>query len=158
MSVWEYQRLIIRRLIQVSLLSFGMGAVMLAGRRFWRELGKQFIGFAFIELALAWLGVRISADRRAALAEPDAPDALRRETHDLRRLLEASIYVDLATMFVGRFLVRRGAGGSGWGVLLQAVALFLFDLFHAGNVPALPSLPRRKRTAAPRAAAKKSTG
>lgn len=153
MSVWEYQRLLIRRLIQLSLLSFGIGAFMLAGRRFWRDLGKQFIGFAVIELALAWLGVRISADRRAALPEPDAPDALKRETRDLRRLLEASIYVDLATMFVGRFLIRRGAGGSGWGVLLQAAVLFLFDLFHAGNLPNPPGAPRRRKK--PAAAGKK---
>ena len=146
MTIWEYQRLIIRRLIQLSLLSGGIGALMLPGSRFWREFGKQFIAFSVIEMGIAWLGVRITGERHAALPDPVAPDAVKRETQDLRRLLEASVYVDLATMFIGRFAIRRGSGGGGWGVLLQGAFLFLFDLFHAGNVPSdKPNLPRPRR-------------
>jgi hypothetical protein len=135
MTIWEYQHLIVRRLIQWSLFSLGVGGILLLGSRFWRQMGKQFVGWALIDLAIAYFGLRISDQRRAALPDPEAPAAIERETGDLRRLLEASVLIDLIGVFAGRSLLRRGLSGTGWGVLIQSSFLFFFDLFHAGRVP-----------------------
>jgi len=136
MTIWEYQHLIIRRLMQWSLFSLGAGGILLLlGNRFWRQMGRQFVGWALLDLAIAYFGVRISAVRRAALPDPEAPAAIERETGDLRRLLEASVLIDLIAVFAARAVLRRGQRGTGCGMLIQASFLFFFDLFHAGNVP-----------------------
>lgn len=136
MTIWEYHHLIIRRLMQWSLFSLGAGGVLLLlGNRFWRQVGRQFVGWALLDLAMTWVGLRISNQRRAALPDPESPAAIERETADLRRLLEASVIIDLIGVFSGRALLRRGSGGTGWGVLIQSSFLFFFDLLHAGTVP-----------------------
>ncbi|MEP7292839.1 MAG: hypothetical protein ABI835_13735, partial [Chloroflexota bacterium] len=73
MNVWEYQRLVIRRLLQWSLLSLGVGGIFMLGSRFWRDLGKQFVGWALVNLGIAYVGIRLTAQRRAALPNPNTP-------------------------------------------------------------------------------------
>lgn len=156
MTIWQYQRQLIRRLLQWSLFSLGVGGVLMLGRRFWRDVGKQFIGWALIDLLIAYLGIRVSAQRRAELPDPDAPEVLQSETKNLRYLLEVNTLLDVVYMFVGRWLMKRGSPGTGLGILIQGTFLFLFDLFHAGNTPA-PQLPPPKPAPKKRAPRKRKS-
>ena len=134
MTIWEYQRLFIRRLMQWSLFSLGIGSILLLGNRFWRHMGRQFIGWALLDLAIAYLGVRLSAKRRAALPDPNAPAAVQRESDDLRSFLELSTLIDLIGVFIGRSVLRSGSRGNGLGDA------------HSSDVPVhLRLLPRWQR-------------
>ena len=135
MNVWDYQRILTRRLIQWALISLGIGGLLVSGRRFWRGVGGQFIGWALVNLGIAWFGIRTSEDRRSALPDPFAPEVLEREAHNLRRLLWINTVLDLLYIAGGRWLIRRGKRGTGWGIVIQGAFLFLFDLLHAGGVP-----------------------
>lgn len=135
MTIWDYQRLISRRLIQWALFSFGVGALLSGGRRFWRGVGVQFVGWALVNLGIAWFGLRASENRRAALPDPLAPAVVEREAHNLRRLLWINSALDLLYISGGRWLIRRGSRGTGVGIILQGAFLFVFDLLHAADVP-----------------------
>ena len=135
MNIWKYQRTIIRGLLQWSLLSLVAGFFMLPGRRFWREMGKQFVGWGIVNMGIVYVGMRMSEERRAALPDPNDAEIVQRETESLRRLLEVNTLLDVVYMAGGRVLMLRGSRGSGLGILIQGTFLFLFDLFHARNVP-----------------------
>ncbi|MEO8396916.1 MAG: hypothetical protein ABI700_28230 [Chloroflexota bacterium] len=135
MNIWDYQRILVRRLIQWALISLGIGTLLSGGNRFWRAVGGQFIGWALINLGIAWFGIRTSEDRRVALPDQVAPEVLEREAESLRRLLWINTALDLLYVAGGRWLIKRGSRGTGWGIVLQGMFLFLFDLFHAGGIP-----------------------
>jgi len=141
MNIWDYQRILVRRLIQWALLSLGVGTLMLGGRRFWhashfwRGVGGQFIGWALVNLGIAYFGLTTSENRRVALPDPLAPEVLEHEAESLRRLLWINTALDLLYVAGGRWLVRRGKHGTGWGIVIQGMFLFLFDLFHALAIP-----------------------
>jgi len=134
MNIWEYQRILVRRLIQWALISLGIGRLLASGSRFWRGVGGQFVGWALVNLGIAYWGVTTSENRRAALPDPLAPEVVEREAHNLRRLLLINTALDLVYIAGGRWLIRRGSRGTGWGIVLQGAFLFLFDLLHAGSV------------------------
>jgi Family of unknown function (DUF6992) len=135
MNIWEYQRILTRRLIQWALLSLGIGALLSGGTRFWRGVGGQFVGWALVNLGIAYFGVTTSEKRRVALPDPLALEMVEREAHNLRRLLWINTLLDLCYVAGGRWLIRRGKRGTGWGIILQGAFLFMFDLLHAGSVP-----------------------
>jgi len=135
MNIWDYQQILVRRLIQWALLSLGLGAIMSFGTRFWRGVGGQFIGWALVNLGIAYVGITTSENRRVALADPLAPEVVEREVRNLRRLLWINTALDLLYVVGGRWLIRRGRHGTGWGIVVQGMFLFFFDLFHAGSVP-----------------------
>jgi hypothetical protein len=133
MNIWEYQQTLVRRLIQWALLSLALGT--LSGRRFWRGMGGQFIGWALVNLGIASFGITTSENRRVALTDQLAPEVVEREAENLRRLLWINTALDLLYVAGGRWLVRRGKHGTGWGIVVQGTFLFLFDLIHALGVP-----------------------
>lgn len=135
MNIWGYQQILTRRLIQWALLSLGIGGLLVGGSRFWRGVGGQFIGWALVNLGIAYFGVTTSENRRVALPDQLAPEVLEREAHDLRRLLWINTALDLLYVAGGRWLIRRGKPGTGWGIVVQGAFLFLFDLLHADGVP-----------------------
>lgn len=135
MNIWDYQRKIMQRLLQWSLFSLVAGALMLPGSRFWRDVGKQFIGWGIINMGIVYFGIRRSQQRQAALPDPNHAEVVQREVTNLRRLLEVNTLLDVLYMAGGRSLMQRGSRGTGLGILIQGAFLFIFDLFHAGNVP-----------------------
>ncbi len=132
MHIRQYQMLVIRRLLQWSLISLGMGSLMIFGTRFWRDLGKQFIGWALVNLGIVYFGIRMNQEQQASLPDPDAQH---NEGQKLRRLLEINTLIDVLYMAGGRQMMRRGSRGTGLGILIQGGFLFLFDLYHAGQTP-----------------------
>ena len=135
MNIWEYQRLLVRRLLQWALFSLGVGTLLSGGRRFRRGVGMQFVGWALVNLGIAWIAQRGAENRRAALPDPLAPEVVEREAHNLRRLLWANTALDLLYVAGGRWLIERGGPGTGVGIIVQSTFLFLFDLLHAADVP-----------------------
>jgi hypothetical protein len=135
MNIWNYQRDLTRRLMQWALLSLGLGTLMLGGRRFWRGMGGQFIGWALVNLGIAYFGITTSENRRVALPDQLAPEVVEHEAENLTRLLWINTALDLLYVAGGRWLVRRGKSGTGWGIVVQGMFLFLFDLVHALGVP-----------------------
>jgi carboxylesterase len=144
-TVWELYNLITRRLLRWSALSvlLGIAAILFGGTYildlpFVRGVGIQAIVWGLIDAGVAqggqWLADRRRGDRR--LTENDEPEARR-----LRRLLLINAALDVIYVGGGVILARTlgvddpGWRGHGWGIVVQGVFLFCFDLLHAQNVP-----------------------
>ncbi|MCC6615742.1 MAG: hypothetical protein IT320_19890 [Anaerolineae bacterium] len=65
-----------------------------------------------------------------------------REGNNLRRLLWINAGLDILYMIGGWWTTLRARKpwlrGVGLGVILQGLALFIFDLFHASQTPTWP--------------------
>ena len=90
-----------------------------------------------IDAAIAVFG-RESARKR--LAQPDAVTRVARERRNLSLLLWINAGLDVLYMLGGWSLAKRHQSsrmmrGTGQGILLQGGFLFLFDVYHAINVP-----------------------
>ena len=139
MSIWQFQLILARRLLQWSMASALLGAFMMVGRSFWRGVGSQFIGWAGIDAAIAYVGARIARQRLAAPQNPDNPQDIW-EARNLRALLLFNAALDLLYVRGGLWLALRRRSrfftrGMGIGIGIQGAFLFLFDLAHAALVP-----------------------
>src|SRR5690606_4619379 len=142
MNIWQYQLLLMRRLLQWSLLSTTLGAVLMLGHKFWQGVGAQFIGWALIDGLIAYFGGKRA--RQAALADT-ASDSVRHasESRNLRALLWFNAALDLLYVRGGIWLALRRRSsiftrGMGVGIIMQGGFLFLFDLIHGVTVPDVP--------------------
>lgn len=134
MNIWDFQTTLSRRLAQWSAVSFGLGAAMMLGRRFWRAVGGQFAGWALVNVAIAFFGTLASDERRRSLANPLSVEVQARERANLRRLLWINAGLDLFYMAGGRWLMGRpkiDQRGMGLGIIAQGAFLFAFDVVHA---------------------------
>lgn len=145
MTIWEYNRLITRRLIQWALISKVLGLLMLTKRGFWSGMGWQFIGWAAVNFGIAYFGFNAAQARLEKLGSArNLPNVRAKEARGLRRLLWINFYLDIFYMLGGLWLFKRNQSsermrGTGLGILLQGAFLFLFDYFHAINVPDVKS-------------------
>lgn len=138
--IWDFQDTLSRRLLLWSALSIAAGIGLLAfGEPFWRGFGLQAVVWGAIDAAIALFGQRAAARRRAK--GPHGPEALARETRNLRRLLWVNTGLDVLYVAGGLVLLytmaaqNPFAGGNGWGIIVQGGFLFVFDLLHAVAVP-----------------------
>lgn len=140
MNIWAFQRLVTQRLLEWSIASTAIGMVMwLRGGRFWEGVASQFIGWAVVNMGIAFFGSEGTRQRRQRLLDPDAPPVLAQERESLRRLLLFNAGLDVLYMIGGRALMnRRKSGpwtrGVGLGIILQGAYLFYFDLKHARDL------------------------
>ncbi len=137
LTIWTYQEAMSRRLLRWSVLSIAVGFVLTPLNSFWRGFGWQAVGWGVIDAAIALFG-RESARKRQAL--PDAATRLERERHNLSLLLWINAGLDVLYLLGGRALAERRQSsrmlrGTGWGIVLQGAFLFLFDVYHAINLP-----------------------
>ena len=133
-NIWTFQAAISRRLAQWAAVSFALGAAMAPGRAFWRAVGGQFMGWAVVNLAIAFFGSRAADGRYRTLPAPEAPAVQAEEARKLSRLLWINAGLDIAYMTAGRWLMRSdkpARRGMGLGILLQGAFLFVFDVCHA---------------------------
>jgi hypothetical protein len=101
----------------------GIGAAR--GDRFVAGVGRQAVAWGSVDLVIA--GVGSAANRRPVT---DAPRALR----SLRRLLLVNAALDVGYLAGAAVLARRsGRRGDALGVGVQAVALLVFDAWHAAR-------------------------
>jgi Family of unknown function (DUF6992) len=123
-----FTQTIARRLLLWGALSTIGGAILQFNRRpFWIGVGQQAIGWGLIDALIAIIAGR------------STPRSLSSQT--LRRILLINAALDTLYM-LGGFLFARTKGatneklrGQGWGIVLQGLFLFKFDLIHALLVP-----------------------
>jgi hypothetical protein len=133
-NIWTFQAAISRRLAQWSAVSFALGAAMALGRAFWRAVGGQFMGWAVVNVAIAFFGSRAADARYHTLPNPEAPAVQAEEARKLSRLLWINAGLDIIYMAAGRWLMRGdkpARRGMGLGIILQGAFLFIFDVYHA---------------------------
>lgn len=140
MTIWQFQRHISHRLMRWALFSVTVGLIMRRGGAFWRNMGGQFASWGIIN-AMISLGGRIAAQNRIAQMEnPGLPEIREHEQRNLGRLLWINAGLDILYMLFGWRMARRDEGngvrkGNGWGIIIQGAFLFVFDVWHALNLP-----------------------
>ena len=137
-DVWAFQERLTRRLAAwafVSLLS-GLGMLLLR-LPFWTGMAFQFLGWAAVNLGIAWIGAWAARRRKAGLSAEQVISTQPQERRKLERILWINTGLDVLYMLggvlVAVFLAGRGPQwiGTGIGILLQGTFLFFFDWIHA---------------------------
>jgi 4-amino-4-deoxy-L-arabinose transferase-like glycosyltransferase len=139
MNIWQQQEALSRRLLAWAGLSIVLGLVFSLGNKFWRGVGSQFLGWGVTNALIALFGQAAARQRVANLENPGLADVQAQEAEKLSRLLWINAGLDVLYMLGGRSLGRRDKGdgrmkGMGLGVVLQALFLLAFDVFHAREV------------------------
>ena len=137
--IYDFQRLLCRRLLAWSALCLILGVVLLLrGEAFWRGFGLQCAVWASIDAGIAALGMRGLGAKLDRIIDPPQAD---REAARLRRILWINTGLDVLYIAGGAALILTlgrsdvFARGTGWGIILQGGFLFLFDLVHALLTP-----------------------
>lgn len=138
-TIWTWQEKVARRLLLWSGLSMAAGGLLWwRGSPFWRGFGAQAVGWGAIDALIALFGRRAARRRHARLGPAASTEAVTaRETQNLLRLLWLNTGLDLLYMAGGVALARTKGRhspewrGHGWGIVLQGMFLFFFDLYHA---------------------------
>jgi hypothetical protein len=136
-DIWQSQAQLGQRLLRWGGLSIAVGAIIaLLGDRFWRGFGTQSAGWGLVNGILGAVGLR-TALRKAADPEAQSEAARSKARADLRRLLWINTGLDVGYVSGGVLLARtkgrqnRFMEGTGWGIVVQGLFLFFFDLVHA---------------------------
>ena len=137
--IWDFQRILSIRLMvwaAASLLASGLS--ILAGGLFWQGFGLQMFVWGLLAALIAGLGRRGLAKKLTSsidLAE------MANRARFLRRVLTINAGLDMLYLAGGAALVLFSGPaapynlGMGWGILVQALFLELFDSLHAWRVP-----------------------
>ena len=150
-DIWKFQAGLSLRLVIWAAASSAAGLVLIfLATGFWRGFGIQALAWGAADGLIAGLGRWLSGRRRRSTADPNDPKLLEAESRKLRRTLWINTGLDLLYIAGGIILastVGRGSPvwrGHGWGIVVQGVFLWFFDLIHAQSVPpgALSAPPR----------------
>ncbi|MBG0788280.1 MAG: alpha/beta fold hydrolase [Anaerolineaceae bacterium] len=146
--IWDYENLLARRLILWAILCILVGAgLLIFGAALWRGFGLSALSWGVIDALLA---STILEKVEAHLGQRSTFHLEDSEAVRLRKILWRSNALDVLYVAAGTallFFLDSGLPfwhGFGWGVILQGVYLFAFDLYHALHVPdplQMPALP-----------------
>ena len=128
MSTQAFTQTIIRRLLRWGALSAIGGVLLQFSRRpFWIGFGQQAIGWGLIDALIALFAGRSTSRSFSGKT--------------LRRILLFNAALDVLYI-LGGFSFARTKGttdeklrGQGWGIVLQGLFLFKFDLIHGLLMP-----------------------
>ena len=139
--IWNFEKLLMRRLLAWAILSTLAGAVLLLfGNPFWQGFGVQALAWGAVDGIIVWFGWRRVNQAMGKNAD-EGLDA--QEASKIRKILWINTGLDVLYIASGVILIltigRTSAfwQGNGWGIIIQAVFLFLFDMCHALHVPNL---------------------
>ncbi|NWF68863.1 MAG: hypothetical protein HXY40_07245 [Chloroflexi bacterium] len=141
MSIWQFQRMVMLRLIAWGAASIVTGTYLArAQSKFWRGVGEQFVGWGFINSLIALFGGSSSSYRMRNHPQALEPEYIEKETTKLTRLLWLNAVLDVFYVAGGAFMALRHSSsrrmrGAGWGIIVQGAFLFVFDLVHALLAP-----------------------
>lgn len=142
MNIWQFQYALLRALLRWSWFSMALGALMMLKRGAWRGMGQQFLAWGAIDALIAMFGQSGNEARNDRYDNPGDPAVLEEESDNLRRILWGSAALDILYIIGGWMWMKRGqqqddshAKGSGLGVILQGLFLFVFDVWQAMRVP-----------------------
>ena len=140
-NLWQYQFILARRLAWWGALSFAVGIPSFLVEPALRGFGLQAMIWGLLMAVLAVGGSLLIIRRRKALPDPQAKEAVAKETDNLRRLLKLMIPLAVIFVVVGLVLIftvgRKNVWWMGTGVSIVVQGLFLlgFDWYHAKNIP-----------------------
>ncbi len=151
--IYDFQRLLCRRLLAWSGLSLLAGVYLLfTGGEMERSFGLQAAAWGAIDAVIALLGMRGLGEK--INRSPDlAQTALDRRK--LQRILWINAGLDMVYIAAGLILVNTlgqdslGWQGAGWGIAVQGAFLLGFDSLHALAAPEEVILPDLALFAAP---------
>ncbi len=139
-NLFTYQRQRLALLLGWGLVSSMFGLVQqLNPRLFWRQFGLQALLWGVIDAVIAQIG-RLSTSRKALrLAQGDlSQQEIQKEGRNFWWILLVNAGLDISYIVTGGLLGLRSTEtaiqGTGWGVLVQGLWLFLFDSFLANEV------------------------
>lgn len=138
MNIWEFQKVVSKRLLKWASFSMLIGGLMLRLDGFWRGIGLQFISWGGIDALIAMFGLIASKKRFRTLENPHDQAIIEKETRNLHNLLWFNAGLDIIYIIAGLLWMMRGRKrksdseiGNGWGVMVQGGFLLLFDMIHA---------------------------
>lgn len=138
MDIWEFSTRLTRRLLIWSALSILFTSLtVFSADPLLRGLAIQFLAWGAIDGAIAVLGARVSARKRAEIKEPERGEVEEKEARWLSRVLWVNTGLDVLYVIGGFWLMQTwGMDNSLWrghgiGIVIQGGFLFFFDLFHA---------------------------
>lgn len=139
MNIWQQQEALSRRLLRWAGISVVLGLVLSLGNKFWKSVGSQFLGWGATNAIIAIFGQAATRQRIADLENPGLADIQAQEAEKLSRLLWINAGLDVIYMLGGQIISQRDTGdgrmkGIGVGIILQALFLMVFDIFHAREV------------------------
>jgi hypothetical protein len=130
--VWKFESDLTNRLLVWSALSLLCGLYLwFATNEFGRGFGIQAAAWGLVDAVIAVFGAR-SAAQREFTADP------KNEALFIRRVLWFNFGLDILYVIGGGFISMWGGlfwQGTGWGIVVQGLFLFFFDLFHAIKTP-----------------------
>lgn len=140
MNIFQYQNKISKRLLRWSGISIAVGLLMRFGGKFGKNFGNQFISWGLINSGIAIGGDIAKRNRIDKMDNPGKPEIKRKEAQNLTRLLWLNAGLDVLYMLGGFIWAKRDKGdgaarGNGIGIIIQGLFLFVFDIFHARNMP-----------------------
>jgi hypothetical protein len=138
-SIWQFQQLTMQRLLNLNLVNMLLGvALLLSRRRLIQGIGFQTVAWALINVGISTVAQTITGRRLRKMDDPFDPQVTERETRNLYSLLWINTGLDVVYMLGGVLLARSERGqksefirGNGWGVVLQGMLLFFYDLINA---------------------------
>ncbi len=143
--IWDYQRLLSQRLMIWAVASFlAGGLLLLAGDEFWRGFALQAAVWGLINAAIAVFGQRGARQKISLTVDLETA---RKERRKVGKILWVNTGLDL--LYIGGgialYLTQQVSdpflAGTGMGILVQGLFLFVFDLLHALNLPSEYILP-----------------
>jgi hypothetical protein len=143
-DIWKFQKDLSRTLGFWALLNMVGGLLLIFGsglasnkRSRLTAIGMQTVGWGVINAMIALFGSRSSQRKEELLPNPQDEEVQLRESNKLKHLLLINTGLDIIYILGGVSLIWRGDRnrpqivGHGMGIVIQAVFLFFFDLFHA---------------------------
>lgn len=131
--IWKFESDLTNRLLVWSILSLLSGLyIWFTSNEFGRGFGIQLAAWGAVDAAIAIVGAGTAA-RRTSTANP------KNEAIFIRKVLWINFGLDVFYILGGFWVIQTYSEsfwqGAGWGIILQGVFLFLFDLIHALRVP-----------------------
>ena len=135
-NIWEFQAKLSGRLFMINMLNMSLGERLIRRKGFWRAFGIQALVWGIINIGIAVLGRIMSNKRMDKLENPLDDAVMKKETRNLRMILWFNAGLDVLYMLIGLRFIRKSNGkpkkqGTGFGIMLQGLLLFVFDLVHA---------------------------
>jgi hypothetical protein len=144
MDIWQFQSKLTRRLLAWSALSIVAGVLMhFYPGRLVRGMAQQFVGWGLIDALIAIFGARAAERRASQLPDPLEDEITGAESRKLAKILWINTGLDLGYIAGGVALAATkgqkdpGWRGHGFGIIIQAGFLLIFDLFHALKIRAI---------------------
>jgi carboxylesterase len=138
-SIWDLQIKISNRLLIWSGLSILTGVILLfSDDPLWKGFGIQATIWGAIDGGIAIVG---RFNTRKKLSTAMSPEQLAKEAKKLRSILLLNTGLDVLYIVFGILLAFTLSSksffwqGNGYGIILQGIFLFFFDLIHAQIVP-----------------------